>query len=46
VTARRRVLLLAPARSYRVTDFVRAATRMGVELTVPVMARCLWAAGQ
>jgi biotin carboxylase len=34
VTAGRRVLLLAPARSYRVTDFVRAAARMGVDLTV------------
>jgi biotin carboxylase len=34
VTVGRRVLLLAPARSYRVADFVRAATRMGVDLTV------------
>jgi len=34
VTAGRRVLLLAPARSYRTADFVRAATRMGVDLTV------------
>ncbi|HKD89715.1 MAG TPA: ATP-grasp domain-containing protein [Streptosporangiaceae bacterium] len=34
MTARRRVLLLAPASSYRVADFVRAATRMGVDLTV------------
>jgi hypothetical protein len=34
VTAGRRVLLLAPARSYRAADFVRAATRMGVDLTV------------
>jgi biotin carboxylase len=34
VTAGRRVLLLAPARSYRTADFVRAATQMGVDLTV------------
>jgi biotin carboxylase len=34
VTARHRILLLAPARSYRTADFVRAATRMGVDLTV------------
>jgi biotin carboxylase len=34
VTAGRRVLLLAPARSYRAADFVRAATRMGLDLTV------------
>ena len=34
MTVGRRVLLLAPARSYRVADFVRAATRMGVDLTV------------
>jgi len=34
VTTGRRVLLLAPARSYRAADFVRAATRMGVDLTV------------
>jgi biotin carboxylase len=34
VTAGRRVLLLAPARSYRAADFVRAAVRMSVELTV------------
>jgi biotin carboxylase len=34
VTAGRRVLLLAPARSYRAADFVRAATRMGADLTV------------
>jgi biotin carboxylase len=34
VIAGRRVLLLAPARSYRAADFVRAATRMGADLTV------------
>ena len=34
MTAGRRVLLLTPARSYRTADFVRAATRMGVDLTV------------
>ena len=34
MTARRRVLLLAPASSYRTADFVRAASRMGVDLTV------------
>jgi biotin carboxylase len=34
VTTGRRVLLLAPARSYRAADFVLAATRMGVDLTV------------
>jgi biotin carboxylase len=34
VTARRRVLLLTPARSYRTADFVLAASRMGVDLTV------------
>jgi len=34
VTARRRVLLLVPARSYRTADFVRASARMGVDLTV------------
>jgi hypothetical protein len=34
VTAGCRVLLLAPARSYRAADFVLAATRMGVDLTV------------
>ncbi|HEX5303454.1 MAG TPA: ATP-grasp domain-containing protein [Streptosporangiaceae bacterium] len=33
ITARR-VLLLAPARSYRTADFVLAATRMGLDLTV------------
>ena len=30
----RRVLLLAPARSYRTADFMLAATRMGLEVTV------------
>jgi biotin carboxylase len=34
VTGARRVLLLAPARSYRTADFVLAATRMGLDLTV------------
>jgi len=34
VTAGRRVLLLAPARSYRTADFVLAATRMGLDLIV------------
>jgi biotin carboxylase len=34
VIAARRVLLLAPARSYRTADFVLAATRMGLDLTV------------
>jgi biotin carboxylase len=34
VTAGRRVLLLAPARSYRAADFVRAAARMRADLTV------------
>jgi biotin carboxylase len=34
VTAGRRVLLLVPARSYRGADFVVAATKMGLELTV------------
>ncbi len=34
MTAGCRVLLLAPARSYRAADFVLAATRMGVDLTV------------
>lgn len=34
MTAGSRVLLLAPARSYRAADFVLAATRMGVDLTV------------
>jgi biotin carboxylase len=34
VTAARRVLLLAPARSYRTADFMLAATRMGLDLTV------------
>jgi biotin carboxylase len=34
VTAGRRVLLLVPARSYRAADFVVAATKMGLELTV------------
>jgi hypothetical protein len=34
VTAGRRVLLLVPARSYRAADFVLAATKMGLELTV------------
>ena len=34
MTAARRVLLLAPARSYRTADFMLAATRMGLDLTV------------
>jgi biotin carboxylase len=34
VTTGSRVLLLAPARSYRAADFVRAAMRMGVDLTL------------
>jgi len=34
VTEARRVLLLAPARSYRTADFMLAATRMGLDLTV------------
>ncbi len=34
MTAGRRVLLLAPARSYRTADFVLAATRMGLDLIV------------
>jgi biotin carboxylase len=34
VTTRRRVLLLAPARSYRAADFMLAAVKMGVDLTV------------
>jgi biotin carboxylase len=34
VTAGRRVLLLVPARSYRAADFVLAATRMGLDVTV------------
>jgi biotin carboxylase len=34
VTAGRRVLLLVPARSYRAADFVLAATKMGLDLTV------------
>jgi biotin carboxylase len=34
VTAGSRVLLLAPARSYRAADFLLAATRMRVDLTV------------
>ena len=29
-----RVLLLAPARSYRTADFMLAATKMGLDLTV------------
>ena len=31
---RRRVLLLVPARSYRAADFMLAATRMSLDLTV------------
>jgi biotin carboxylase len=34
MTTARRVLLLAPARSYRTADFMLAATRMGLDLTV------------
>ena len=34
MTTGRRVLLLVPARSYRAADFVLAAARMGLELTV------------
>ena len=34
MTAARRVLLLAPARSYRTADFMLAATKMGLDLTV------------
>jgi hypothetical protein len=34
VTGGRRVLLLVPARSYRAADFVLAATKMGLDLTV------------
>ncbi len=34
MTGARRVLLLAPARSYRTADFMLAATRMGLDLTV------------
>lgn len=34
MTAGRRVLLLVPARSYRATDFMLAATTMGLDLTV------------
>jgi biotin carboxylase len=34
MTAGRRVLLLVPARSYRAADFVRAAAKMGLDLTV------------
>jgi biotin carboxylase len=34
VTAIRRVLLLVPARSYRAADFMLAATKMGLDLTV------------
>ena len=34
MTEARRVLLLAPARSYRTADFMLAATRMGLDLTV------------
>ena len=32
--AARRMLLLAPARSYRTADFMLAATKMGLDLTV------------
>jgi L-amino acid ligase C-terminal domain 2 len=34
VTMGRRVLLLVPARSYRAADFMLAATKMGLDLTV------------
>ncbi|MDQ2816029.1 MAG: NifU family protein, partial [Actinomycetota bacterium] len=34
VTTARRVLLLAPARSYRTADFMLAAAKMGLDLTV------------
>lgn len=34
VTSGRRVLLLVPARSYRAADFMLAATKMGLDLTV------------
>jgi biotin carboxylase len=34
VIGARRMLLLAPARSYRTADFMLAATRMGLDLTV------------
>ena len=34
MTAGRRVLLLVPARSYRAADFMLAATKMGLDLTV------------
>ena len=34
MTAARRVLLLAPARSYRTADFMLAATKMSLDLTV------------
>src|SRR5579863_9218967 len=34
MTAGSRVLLLVPARSYRVADFMLAATKMGLDLTV------------
>ena len=34
MTAGRRVLLLVPARSYRTADFMFAATKMGLDLTV------------
>jgi hypothetical protein len=34
VTLPRRVLLLVPAQSYRAADFVLAAARMGLDLTV------------
>jgi biotin carboxylase len=34
VIAARRMLLLAPARSYRTADFMLAATKMGLDLTV------------
>jgi hypothetical protein len=34
VTAGRRVLLLVPARSYRAADFMLAAAKMGLDLTV------------
>ncbi|MGH3201964.1 MAG: ATP-grasp domain-containing protein [Streptosporangiaceae bacterium] len=34
MTTGRRVLLLVPARSYRAADFMVAATRMGLDLTV------------
>src|SRR5205085_10260485 len=34
VTARPRVLLLVPARTYRAADFILAAERMGLDLVV------------